>query len=340
MSILNRVSGMSTTAVCGFQAPFRPSATCFDLWRVGTSIANVKSPQAIEYSLDRGQVLESEQSVKMGRAIARCIHDGYRAFLRARNAYDPQSIYRLNEESELNGGNVFDQYTENQLSVAAEEYPDLLCFRLYEVDPLRRFEEAVVRHVDWTGLQELSGSCVVAQTSLNFPAPDGLFRGLYAEQLTEIAYAAATIIKRQEQMADPLYLLEANRRASMLFDADPKSTIQTIRLRDDPEGSPVHLVLQRWNLRRLTLNTDRHQIIAKVQGRWTGALYSREFESHRGMPYAFLGRHRVLIRQGSKLHDHCRALADHKRFLKLADLIDDLQLHSQGFDPESVRDLV
>jgi hypothetical protein len=340
ISRLNRASAMSTTAVCGFQALFRPSATCFDLWRVGTSIANVKSPQGIEYSLDRGQVLESEQSVKMGRAIAQCIHDGYRAFLRARDAYDPQSIYRLNEESELSGGNVFDQYTDNQLSVAADEYPDLLCFRLYEVDPLHGFGQAVVRHVDWKGLQELSGSCVVAQTRLDLPAPEGQFRGLYAEQLTEIAYAAATHILQQEQMAEPLYVLEANRRASMLFDADPTSTIQTIRLQDSPEGAPVHLVLQRWNLRRLTLDTDRHQIIAKVQGRWAGALYSRNFESHRSTPYAFLGRHRVLIRQGSELHDHCRALAEHKRFLKLADLVDDLQLHSQGFDPESVRKLV
>ena len=339
ISRLNRASAMPTTAVCGFQAPFRSSATCFDLWRVGTSIANVKSPQGIEYSLDRGQVLESEQSVKMGRAIARCIHDGYRAFLKAHDAYDPQSIYRLNEESELSGGNVFDQYTDNQLSVAADEYPDLLCFRLYEVDPLRRFEQAVVRHVDWRGLKELSGSCVVAQTTLDFPAPDGKFRGLYAEQLTEIAYAAATTIKRQEQVVEPLYLLEANRRASMLFDADPTSTIQAIRLGDSPEGAPVHLVLQRWSLRCLTLDTDRHQIIAKVQGRWTGALYSRNFESHRGTPYAFLGRHRVLIRQGSKLHDHCSALAGHKRFVKLAELVDDLQLHSQGFDPESVRGL-
>ena len=259
--------------------------------------------------------------------------------MKAHDAYDPQSIYRLNEESELSGGNVFDQYTDNQLSVAADEYPDLLCFRLYEVDPLRRFEQAVVRHVDWRGLKELSGSCVVAQTTLDFPAPDGKFRGLYAEQLTEIAYAAATTIKRQEQVVEPLYLLEANRRASMLFDADPTSTIQAIRLGDSPEGAPVHLVLQRWSLRCLTLDTDRHQIIAKVQGRWTGALYSRNFESHRGTPYAFLGRHRVLIRQGSKLHDHCSALAGHKRFVKLAELVDDLQLNSQGFDPESVRGL-
>lgn len=335
ISRLDLTSLMPTTAVCGFQAQFRPSATCFDLWRVGTSISNVKSPQGIEYSLDRGQVLESEQSVKMGRAIAQRIHDGYRDFLRQYNAYDPESIYRLNAESELSGGNIFDQYTDNQLAVAADEYPDLLCFRLYKVDPSRRFEEAIVLHMDWTELQKISGSCVVAQTTLSTPAPEGQFRGLFAEQLTKIAYNAAIQIKQQEQLTEPLFLLEADRRASMLFDADPISTIQTIELQRN-----VHLLLQRWSLERMTLDTDRHQILAKVHGRWAGALYSRNFEIHRGAPYAFLGRHRVLIKQGSTLHEHCRVLAEQKRFFKLADLVADLELHSQGFAPESVRGLL
>lgn len=102
---------------------------------------------------------------------------------------------------------IFDQYTENQLSVAADEYPDLLCSRLYEVNPLRRFGQTVVRHEDWTGRQELSDSYVVTLTKLDFPAPTAQFRGLSEEQLTEIAYAAATIIKPQERMAGPLLLL-------------------------------------------------------------------------------------------------------------------------------------
>lgn len=340
LSRLDRGMSQATTAVCGFYAPLRISRTCFELGRVGTAIANVRSPQGIQYSLDRGQVLASEQSLHSARMITQCIHDGYRVFLQERGAYDATSIYRLTEESELSGGNVFDQYTEDELSVAADEYPDLLCFRLYEVDISRRFEQAIVRHMDWKGLQALSGLCVAAQTTLDFPAPDGQFRGIYPEQLTQIAYAAAVTIKRQEQLAEPLFLLEANRRASMLFDADPTSTIQTVELRGSPETEPAHLILQRWSLQRLTLDSGKHQIMAKVQGRWTGALYSREFENHLRTPYVFLGRYRVLIKQGSKLHDHCSSLAEQKRFVKLADLIDDLQLHFQGFDPESVRGLI
>ncbi|MCB4360406.1 HD domain-containing protein [Quatrionicoccus australiensis] len=340
ISRLDRTSGIYTTAVCGFFAPLRPSTICLDLWRVGTAVANIQSPQGIEYSLDRGQVLESEQSIKMGRAITQCIHDGYRAFLQERGAYNPESIYRLTVESELSGGNVFDQYTGHELSVAAEDYPDLLCFRLYEVAPSRKFQQATIHHLDWPGLRKLSGTCVVAQTRLSFPAPDGEFRGLYPEQLTELAYIAAAIIKHCEGSPEPLYLLEANRRASMLFDADPTGTVQTVALTLGPGASNAHLLMQRWRLQNLTLNPDEHQIIAEVQGRWTGALYSRDFENPLGTPYAFLGRHRVVIKTGSKLHEHCSALAEQKRLIKLADLIDDLQLHSQGFDPEAVRALI
>lgn len=340
ISRLGRASGTYTTAVCGFFAPLRPSTVCLDLWRVGTAVANIRSPQGIEYSLDRGQVLESEQSTKMGRAITQCIHDGYRAFLKGRGVYDPESIYRLTAESELSGGGAFDQYTGHELSVAAEDYPDLLCFRLYEVDPSRKFQQAAVLHLDWPGLCKQSGTCVVAQTTLSFPAPDGQFRGIYPEQLTEFAYIAAVVIKHQQGSSEPLYLLEANRRASMLFDADPTSTVQTVALPLVPGGSNVHMLLQRWHLQNLTLDPGEHHIIATVQGRWTGALYSRDFENPLGAPYMFLGRHRVVIKSGSKLHEHCSVLAEQKRLSKLADLVDDLQLHSQGFDPEAVRALV
>ncbi|KKO66122.1 Chaperone protein HtpG [Janthinobacterium sp. KBS0711] len=340
MSRLVRTSGTYTTAVCGFFAPLRPSTICIDLWRVGNAVANIYSPQGMEYSLDRGQILESEQSIKMGRVITQCIHDGYRTFLKELGAYDPASIYRLTVESELSGGNVFDQYTGRELSVAAEDYPDLLCFRLYEVNPSSRLQEANVLHLDWSGLRKLSGSCVVAQTTLSFPAPDGQFIGFYPEQLTELAYSAAAMIKRQQGSSEPLYLLEANRRASMLFDADPTSMVQTVALPIGPGGSNVHLLMQRWRLQNLTLDPDEHQIIAQVQGRWAGALYSRNFESSLGVPYIFLGRSRVIIRSGSKLHVHCSALVEQKRLIKLAELVDDLQLHSQGFASEAVRALV
>lgn len=341
-SVIARLANSAThltTAVCGFMAPIRPSKMCFELTRVGTAIANVRSPRGIEYSLDRGQVLETERSRQVGRALTQCVHDGYRAFLRERGAYDAASICRLNEESELSGGNVFDTYTGDELAVAAEEYPDLVCFRLFEVDLTRNPDKATVLHLDLAAVRNLSGTCFVSQTSLDFPAPDGVYRGIHAEQLLPISYAAAAVVKRGEGLAGPVYVLEANRRASMLFDADPTSTVQVVPLPIGPGGGIAEVLLQRWRLENTSIDPSTHRLIARVTGRWSGALYERDFESARGVPYVFLGRHRVVIQSGSGLHAHCSQLAQELRLGKLADLTDDLLEHSRGFDPESVRSL-
>jgi hypothetical protein len=340
MSRLERAFGTYPTSVCGFAAPLTLSRLCLDLWRVGTAVANVESPRGIEYTLDRDRVLDSEASRKIGRAITRCIHDGYRHFLKKNDAYDPASIWRLTTESELSGGNVFDAYTEDKLLLATEDYPDLLCFKLYKVDSKREFQNADVRYVNWMELRQLQGTCFVAQTTLSFPAPQGRFLGMYPEQLMAPAYTAAEGLRRQQGLSEDVYLLEPDVRASMLFDADPSGTVQTVAVPGGPGGSMSYLFLQRWRLQNLTLNPAEHQIIAQVQGLWTGALYVRDFDGPLGVPYVFLGRHRVVIKKGSKLHAHCSSLAEQKRLVKLADLVNALELHSQGFSPEAVRDLI
>jgi len=284
--------------------------------------------------------LESAQSNQIRRGIAQCLHDGYRAFLRQHHAYDPASIYRLNEESELGGGNVFDVYTENEIASAAEDYPDLLCFRLIEVGTTDKLQDATIHHVDLTGLLQLPGICVFAQTTLELPAQVGQYRGVPADNLLPYAYAAAAQIRYREKLDMPVYVLEANRRASLLFDADPTSTIFEARLPTDGAGNHVHMILQRCSLGNMNLDPAKHGIIAVVQGRWTGALYARDFEIHGDQPYAFLGRHRVIIKTHTKLYEQCIRLNEQQRLSKLAELIADLQHHSQGLRPESLRTLV
>ena len=127
---------------------------------------------------------------------------------------------------------------------------------------------------------------------MSVPAPHGQFRGLYPEQLLEIAYTAAEGLGRQQGLSKPMYLLEPDSRASMLFDAAPLGTIKTVSV-PVGQGSNSHLFLQQWRLQNMTLDPTEHQIIAKVQGRMAGALYSRDFEGPLGIPYVFLGQHRV-----------------------------------------------
>jgi len=54
-SLLNVLGGIrySKTAICGFSVPLQPEALCIDLQRVGTYMANHRSPEGFEFALDR-----------------------------------------------------------------------------------------------------------------------------------------------------------------------------------------------------------------------------------------------------------------------------------------------
>jgi hypothetical protein len=239
IGLLDHALHLTKVSVCGFYVGLRIAHTCFELGRVGALSANIKSPRGIEYTLDRGQVRENSASIAIGQRIADLIHEGYRVFLKENGAEDSESICRLNEESELSGGNVYDTYVGEHLAEAAQRYPDLLCFRLHEVDESKMFGLCSVRTVNWNELMSMQGTCFTSQTPINLPAPDGLFRTIYPEQMLALAYAAAAKIKRDEAIAGKVYVLTADRRASMLFDADPLSTVQVIEGKR-PATTPSH----------------------------------------------------------------------------------------------------
>ncbi|WP_454830934.1 HD domain-containing protein [Pseudoxanthomonas wuyuanensis] len=339
IGLLDHVFRQTRVSVCGFGVGLRIAHTCFELGRVGAANANVTSPRGIEYSLDRGQVRENSTSIAIGQRIADLIHEGYRVFLKENGAYDAESICRLNEESELSGGNVYDTYVGEQLAEAAQRYPDLLCFRLYEVEGSKALGSCLVRTVDWNELKSMRGTCFLLQTPIELPAPDGLSRSIYPEQMLALAYAAAATIKKNESIEGQVYVLAPDRRASMLFDADPLSAIQVVEVPFDHVGR-CRLVMQRCNLGNVVLDPSQHRIIAKVQGRWTGAVYERTFHLPDDKPYLLLGRHRVLIQAGSRLHGIVSGLARLKRFSKLAELVDDLRKDAEGFTPATLKNVL
>lgn len=339
IGLLEHAFRQTRVSVCGFGVGLRISHTCFELSRVGAANANVKSPRGIEYVLDRGQVQENSISIAIGQRIADLVHEGYRVFLRENGAYDAESICRLNEESELSGGNVYDTYVGEELAEAAQRYPDLLCFRLYEVEQSKVISSCLVRTVDWHELKSMQGTCFLLQTPIELPAPDGLSRSIHPEQMLTLAYAVAATIKKDESIEGKVYVLTADRRASMLFDADPLSTVQVVELPLDHVGR-CRLITQRCNLGNLVLDPSQHRIIAKVQGQWTGAVYERTFHLPGGKPYLLLGRYRVLIQSGSRLHGIISDLAGLKRFSKLAELVDDLRKDAEGFTPATLKDVL
>lgn len=328
------------TAICGFQVTAPRERTCFAIERIGCIHANHRSPRGFEFSIDRQSLVDNDASLAFSSHTTDLVHQAYRDFLKATNAYTPEHIFRLNEESELNGGNVFDQYTGRELWCAHKRWPDLLCFRLVRVVVDCAYVDALPIYVNLSELLALRGHCWMIQSRVDKKLPDGRSISIYEAQLHGIAYSLVQATLPCTALNEPTYILDSNRPASMLFDADPDSTVEMRDFSPAMLGGAMTACLQRVSLGNLQLDPERHNVMVEVRGRWTGAVYLRDFSRPDGKPYVFLGRYRVLVQRSSPLRSHLESLKASGRLIKIATLIADLQEDDQGFTPNSLAGLL
>jgi hypothetical protein len=285
-------------AICGFRGNFCRAELCFDLPRVGTFFANNRSPRGFEFSIDRQSLLSNRAAEDFSKNVAHLAHSGYREFRKLTGAQHEQAIFELNSESRTGGGNVFDSFTEKHLSEAYSSYPDLLCFKLREVESGASFESSKIRYMNVIQLSKQSGIVWVIQNS--YSKPIGGTRQIYVtpEQLAPAAYLHAQARLAQFGTGTKMFVVEPDREASMLFDCDRDSTVEFF---SPPRLGGGQVCIQRIGLNNVRFGEAPENIVATVQGRWTGAIYSREFSTPNGCPYVFLGRGRVLILESSRL---------------------------------------
>ncbi|WP_454818938.1 HD domain-containing protein [Labrys neptuniae] len=329
-SVMNALGGIrySRSTICGFAAPIRVRHICFDLGRVGTYYANRGTPDGVAYSLDRHQLIENASSEEYSKEITSLIHDGYRAFLGATNGRDLATVAALRQQAAMHGGSVHDEFTGGELSVAAKSFPDLTPFKLYPLSG----GEPIYAQADQLG--SLRGKVLFMQETPSVKLTDGRIASLDNEGEAGIPYAREILSPRFLGTTEPIYVMQPDRSASMLFDADPDSTVLYL-----PAGQFGHACIQLVQFERIDASQPGN-ILAQVGGRWAGAIYLRDFEAPADKPYAFLGRHRVLIRRSSKLAIHFQDLAQSGRYARLADFVADLREDQAGYPPASVVTLL
>jgi hypothetical protein len=81
-------------------------------------------------------------------------------------------------------------------------------------------------------------------------------------------------------------------------------------------------------------------ILGQVQGRWTGAIYIREFDTPNGRPYVLLGRSRVLVEASSRLRSYLEDLKSKSRLTKMADTIALLVQDEAGYPSKELSGLL
>jgi len=139
---------------------------------------------------------------------------------------------------------------------------------------------------------------------------------------------------RAGTISGPAYVMECNRLASMLFDADPDSTVRFV------DHHPFRsLPIQCTQLERVRFDCEA-SVLAQFTGRWSGAVYLRDLDHPNGRPYVFLGRHRVVVRRSSLLAEHLQELVRAGKTVQVAEVIADLKEDEAGFALERVRHLL
>lgn len=332
-SLLQEIGGIChpKTSVCGFVTPVR-TQFCIDLIRVGNYFANQRNPSGFEFNLDRQGLQSNRTALEFARGIADLVHEGYRAFLVDTNSKDPATIAALREQAAMHGGNVYDTFTGTELMDAANRYSDLLSFRLHPISADKNFEEVAPLHTDLDGLRRLSGTVFFMQRQPEMTVGPGrqIRVELDSPDAVNFTYSLVRSWIMDGSVDEPAWVMAADRLSSMLFDADPDSSV---RFQASALGP---LCIQFSNFSRMSFEAPPTNILAEVQGKWTGAIYARQFTTPRGKPYLFLGRHRVLVAKSSGLANHIAELAAENRKLGIANLIADLQEDEQGYTPGTV----
>ena len=328
-------------AICGFLVTLPFGKFCFDVSRVGTYFANYQTPRGIEFSLDRRGLQVNDASRKFSDEIRDLMHEAYREFLKRTGSQDAETIFNLNDESRMNGGNVIDTFTGDELSIAYLNYPDLLCVKLLRVDVnVPDCRQTVPSFFDLRALSNQSATVFVIQNSYAIPVGGGRLASFPAEALVQFAYLYALREIQEARVKGKVYIATPDRAASMLFDCDRASTVEFFNATLPPIQSPVNVCIQRFALSNVRFASLPDDILAEVTGSWSGAIYRREFTTPNGKPYVFLGRHRVLIQKSSRL---CLFLEDLKKqgqLIKLAGTIALLKDDESGFVPPSLAGLL
>jgi hypothetical protein len=314
-------------SICGFRVPIQTMPCCLDILRLGLYHANHRSPAGIEFALDRSALIKNSASETVAFNIWHLIHQGYRDFLSEMHSNDPMTVFKLNRQSEMHGGNVFDISTADALVRAARYFPDLYPIELISAHSTK----AEIHHFDLDRLRKMEGEVFCLQDRLMTPAgqSQNFMLDPEAESTLKLVYE---IVSHEKNPANaPRYISRANRMSSMLFDGDPDASFVFIHHPQLGSGA-----IQRTSLRRICYEGDRPTVIASVGGRFSGTVYSLKFKPLHGKPYVQQGRYRMAVLRGSDLESHIVELASEGRQTKIADLMYKLSNDAQGFSSQEV----
>ncbi len=326
---LRHVHGNS--AICGFTVGVPIRDLPLDISRVGYFIANILNPKGFSYILDRKVLLPTQEVEITSRKIMNLVCEGYRNFLKENNSYNSKCICEMNMQSRMHGGNVFDSYTGNKLYIGLNNYPDLVCFKLYKVSKDVPINQAEVTYVNINELMEMNGIIWTCQTSAYSKQVSRSF-GFGAEKLVPIVFEFVNRLTENDYCDN--YVIEPCIEGSMLFDNNSDSEVYSIVIEHLNKFLPTNIL--KIPIKSLRINETPTGIIGEIKGKWTGTIYEKTLHSQFAM-FEFMGRYRVVINKGSTLAQVIKEKYANGRFFELAEFIRLLEEAGNGYVDDKVK---
>jgi len=311
-------------ATCGFaiNKRFSDNDQAFNLSAVGTVICNINNPDGFVFNILRLELLPSEKEEEMSDLITNGIHDGYRQFLIDNNAYNKKSIYNLNMQSVSNIG-ISSHYTNQKLYKIYSNHPDLLSFKLYNVEVGKDLSSA---NISYLSLDELRSQ----EYELWTCKPINYFKNEDVHKSKSLPFQ---IILDHKKGKSGVFYLPYSSETDMLFDNDPNSFIEILQ-------SPIDLKQQIPFMRitsKTVVPTKVHPwFICNIRGIWSGDILEKKIIGEAN--YIFIGQFKLIVNPGSLICKHIHELHNNGQVIKLCQFVNFLEDAAKGFVDESLEE--
>lgn len=322
-------------SVCGFRTRCSELPFCLNVDRIGSYHANYLKPGGVEFSLDRGNMVENDVWKSFQEDIFKLLSDGYRKFLQLGDAHSPARVFDLNNQVRKFSSRSYTRSLNEMLSMARRYCPDLLCFKSHEILSAGAITTS---HADLENLLAKRGKVFVPifERSVGwdiFGLPEGSHLTAIYRYAQEYFLPCST---------SPLYLMPSGLESFLLFDADSEGSV--IALPTPIANVCTHFLVV--DLARVRTGATAPAVFYQVAGQWSGDIYIRDLNSGDGKPYTFfrpdltISNNILVIKRHSRLHLHLNILKENRQIQQLSKLVFLLYEDSLGHRDDSIVPLL
>jgi hypothetical protein len=315
----------TSSSICGFSVNM---AIYFPVHEIVPDligyIANTDNPRGFEFDINRQGLLPSPRHEQFIQSVAFQLISIYRKFLKDNGCYNTRSIVRLFDEgSAVQRGGILGKNAVLPLLLTIA--PDLLCYKLFKVEPSRSIHNCETEYLTYDEIKERGYRILTISRMYSVHSTAG---SIYVDD--PFFYQLALTMYDVDQ---PTYFVHRG-ESNLLFSHDPNSYIVPILIPVSGQKS-LYATIFVTHLNTVDPAYAGHPLIGSARGSaWAGLI----MEAHiKGANFAFT--HQCCHMQiGSELASDVRSLHEKGRYQEIAQLMHRLEASLYGFlDPEVIK---